>query len=189
MKILKSIILILTTIICTSCLSSPAFAYTIQGKVAYVYDGDTIKLKVENQYHRIRLASIDSPEKDQPYGIESTLLLRKLIQNKTVLANIIDTDKYGRKIAYIQLVTPQALRASPPNRGALADISSIMLANGAAWHYKAFDKTSAQYDIHYALEEQAKSNKQGLWAQTNPIAPWVWRKKTNENMKTRTIQT
>ena len=163
MKILKSIILILTTIICTSCLSSPAFAYTIQGKVIYIYDGDTIKLKTENQYHRIRLASIDAPEKDQPYGIESTLLLRKLLQKNTVLANIIDTDKYGRKIAYIQLENK--------------DISSIMLANGAAWHYKAFDKTSAKYDLHYALEQQARINKRGLWAQANPIAPWIWRKR------------
>ena len=175
MKTLKPIILILTTIICTSCLASPAFAYTLQGTVVYVYDGDTILLKETSHgvtsalegRHRVRLASIDAPEKDQPYGIEATLLLRKLLQNNTVLANIIDTDKYGRKIAYVQL-DDHGVRP--------LDISSIMLANGAAWHYKAFDKTSAQYDLHYALEQQARANKRGLWAQTNPIAPWIWRK-------------
>ena len=122
MKTIKIIILIISVIICTSCAAAPAFAYTIEGKVVYVYDGDTVLLK-ENTYN----------------------------------------------------TTPQALRASPPNRGALADISSIMLANGAAWHYKAFDKTSAQYDLHYALEQQARTNKLGLWAQEKLVAPWIWR--------------
>lgn len=130
MKTIKIIILIISVIICTSCAAAPAFAYTIEGKVVYVYDGDTVLLK-ENTYnttpqalrastpirgalHRIRLASIDAPEKSQPYGLEATILLRRLVQNKTVLAHVQDIDKYGRKIAYIQLVTPQALRASPP---------------------------------------------------------------------------
>ena len=182
MKLIKILALIFSVLFCTSCTPTPALAYTIKGTVAYVYDGDTIKLKTENQYHRIRLASIDAPEKDQPYGIEATLLLRRLLQNKTVLAHVQDTDKYGRKIAYIQLddhgvtakVSRVPFRVDPLVN---SDISSIMLANGAAWHYKTFDKTSAQYDLHYALEQQAKTNKRGLWAQTNPIAPWIWRKK------------
>lgn len=136
MKTIKIIILIISAIICANCAAAPALAYTIEGKVVYVYDGDTVLLE-ENTYN----------------------------------------------------ITPQALRASSPIRGALpakqpctlirgalVDISSIMLANGAAWHYKAFDKTSAQYDLHYALEQEAKSNKRGLWAQDYPIAPWTWRK-------------
>ena len=171
MKLIKILALIFSVLICTSCTPSPAFAYTIQGEVIYVYDGDTIKLKAENQYHKIRLASIDAPEKDQPYGIEATLLLRRLLQNKTVLAHVQDTDKYGRKIAYVHI--NDHLHCPLGN----SDISSIMLANGAAWHYKAFDKSSAQYDLHYALEQHARINKRGLWAQPNPIAPWLWRKK------------
>ena len=179
MKQIKTIILILSLIICTSCSCTPALAYTLQGKVIYVYDGDTLLLKENMQgttpqalrasppnrgaFTRIRLASIDAPEKDQPYGLEATMLLRNLIQNKTVLANVIDIDKYGRKIAYIKFENK--------------DISSIMLANGAVWYYKAFDNTSAQSDLHYSLEQEARVSKRGLWAQASPIAPWVWRKK------------
>ena len=184
MKLIKILALIFSVLICTSCTPSPAFAYTLQGTVVYVYDGDTILLKEADHdhgvtsalegRHRVRLASIDAPEKDQPYGIESTLLLRKLLQNNTVLANIIDIDKYGRKIAYVHI--NDHLHCPLGN----SDISSLMLANGAAWHYKAFDKTSAQYDMHYALEQQARANKRGLWAQENPIAPWVWRKQSSQ---------
>ena len=178
MKLIKILALIFSVLICTSCTPSPAFAYTLQGTVVYVYDGDTLLLKEADHgvRHRVRLASIDAPEKDQPYGIESTLLLRKLLQNNTVLANIIDTDKYGRKIAYVHI--NDHLHCPLGN----SDISSIMLANGAAWHYKAFDKTSAQYDLHYALEQQAKTNKRGLWAQVTPIAPWIWRKQKRTSL-------
>ena len=190
MKQIKTMILILSLIICTSCSCTPALAYTLQGKVIYVYDGDTLLLKENMQgttpqalrasppnrgaFTRIRLASIDAPEKDQPYGAESTLLLRKLIQNKTVLAHVQDTDKYGRKIAYIQLSNKDTATVSDP-LAVSKDISSIMLANGAAWHYKAFDKTKAKYNLHYAIEQQARFNKRGLWAQEKPIAPWLWR--------------
>ena len=135
-------------------------------------------------FTRIRLASIDAPEKDQPYGIEATLLLRRLLQNKTVLAHVQDTDKYGRKIAYIYFpkITSHSEQANcvtsilshtNPN---LLSVNCYLLTAGAAWHYKAFDKTSAKYDLHYALEQEARANKRGLWVQANPIAPWLWRK-------------
>lgn len=47
MKILNLIMLIISAIVCTSCTPTPTFAYTLQGTVAYVYDGDTIKQKAE----------------------------------------------------------------------------------------------------------------------------------------------
>ena len=163
LTIIRTLILIAITIIITACSPIPVMAHTIiWGKVIYVYDGDTLTLREGNNYYRIRLAAIDAPEKDQPYGIEAAQLLRSLVQYKTVLASILDTDKYGRDIAYIYL----------DNR----EINSVMLEQGAAWHYAYFDHDKQRYSLHHALEQKARQNKLGLWSQHSFIQPWVWRR-------------
>jgi micrococcal nuclease len=44
---------------------------------------------------------------------------------------------------------------------------------GLAWHYKQYNK-----DEELAkLEQQAQQNKIGLWSQSNPVAPWDFRRK------------
>ena len=54
-------------------LYSSALADTLQGKVVKIADGDTVTIvDDQNKKHRIRLAGIDAPEKDQPYGDIST---------------------------------------------------------------------------------------------------------------------
>ena len=53
-------------------LYSPTLADTLQGKVVKVADGDTVTIVDDNgKKHRIRLAGIDAPEKDQPHDKES----------------------------------------------------------------------------------------------------------------------
>jgi len=90
---------LLSMIIMALIIPITANAKTLTGKVVYIYDGDTIGLiDSKNCYHRLRLASIDAPETDQPYGIEATLLLRTLLYKRQVIATIIGTDKY-KKIA------------------------------------------------------------------------------------------
>ena len=163
---LKIALLTLLTLLFTACSPVPALAYPLQGTVTYVYDGDTILLQEADTFHRIRLASIDAPEKDQPYGSEATQFLRTLIQNKTVLASVQDTDKYGRLIAHIYIDD--------------REISNAMLANGYAWHLAYFDRNDPRFALHQALELQARKAKLGLWQDDNPIAPWLWRTK-NKN--------
>ena len=63
-------------------LYSPALADTLQGKVVKFADGDTVTIVDDlGDKHRIRLAGIDAPEKDQPYGLESTKNLERLINS------------------------------------------------------------------------------------------------------------
>ena len=45
-----------------------ANAYEIIGKVTKVVDGDTIHVLADNVRYKIRLASIDAPERNQPLG-------------------------------------------------------------------------------------------------------------------------
>jgi len=56
------------------------WADTLQGNVVKVADGDTVTIVDERgDKHRIRLGGIDAPEKDQPYGSESTKNLEWLV--------------------------------------------------------------------------------------------------------------
>ena len=56
-------------IIC--CLTLPASAETIVGKVVGVTDGDTLTLRTEAETLRVRLEAIDTPERGQPYGTKA----------------------------------------------------------------------------------------------------------------------
>ena len=44
---------------------------------------------------------------------------------------------------------------------------------GLAWHYKKYSADST-YSL---LENRALMAKKGLWAEKEPVAPWLWRKR------------
>jgi endonuclease YncB( thermonuclease family) len=48
---------------------------------------------------------------------------------------------------------------------------------GLAWHYKKYQKEQSVDDRRtYAYaEEQARTEKQGLWLDPQPTPPWDWR--------------
>lgn len=62
---------------------SVAQAETFSGKVVGIADGDTLTvLTASRQQHKIRLAEIDAPEKDQPFGTNSKQSLTDLCFGK-----------------------------------------------------------------------------------------------------------
>ena len=53
--------------------------------VISITDGDTIKvLSHDNEQLKIRLASIDAPERKQPYGTKSKQMLANFVGNQKV---------------------------------------------------------------------------------------------------------
>ena len=82
------------------CLS--ACAGSITGKVTRVSDGDTVwvtdaaKLK-----HKVRLDRIDAPEKDQPWGRESSAVLKGWVFGKDVRVEYAKRDQYGRILGIV----------------------------------------------------------------------------------------
>lgn len=75
------------------------FASELDCRVVALSDGDTFTcLDAAQQQHKIRLANIDTPEKNQPYGAKAKQVLRGLIFNKQVLVETQEFDRYGRTI-------------------------------------------------------------------------------------------
>ncbi len=54
-----------------------------------------------------------------------------------------------------------------------------MVRAGLAWRYVQFDRRNE----FGGLEEEARRQRRGLWAEAHPIAPWEWRK-TEKDRKT-----
>ncbi len=132
-------------------------AQTISGIASNIDDGDTFKLKKSNGgIINIRLANIDAPELSQTHGKISRDYLKKMIDGKKVVVEVQRVDALGRCIGVVFLNS--------------ININDQLIANGHAWHYAM----SKNINI-CKIENMARRNKVGLWADPNPISPWEYR--------------
>lgn len=139
--------------------SFSVFGAEIVGKVVKVSDGDTITIiDTENQKHKIRLDKIDATELKQSYGIKSKNYLEKLIYQKKVKVVYTKKDRYKRILGIVFLEDKE--------------INLEMVKNGYAWHYSYYDHTPS----YIQAEKQAREMKIGLWSESNPTNPYIFRK-------------
>ena len=129
------------------------------GRVVNVADGDTITVLRGNTQVKVRLTEIDAPEKKQAFGNRSTQSLSDLCFGKTAVLDEKGKDRYGRTLAR---VTCDGV-----------DANAEQVRRGMAWVYDRYvtDKTL------YAVQEEAKEERLGLWHDVKPVPPWEWRKK------------
>jgi len=141
-----------------------AWADIVQGRVVAISDGDTVKiLDATNTQHTIRLAGIDAPESRQAFGQRSKQHLSMLVFKREVTADCSKTDKYRREICKILL------------DGVDANLEQVKA--GMAWHYKQYAKEQSAQDraLYDSAESSARAGRLGLWADREPVPPWVWR--------------
>lgn len=137
---------------------------TLTGVVVSVHDGDTARISSGGTEYSIRLDSIDAPELAQPYGSTAQAALSNLIKDKNVTVAYSKSDQYGRIVGAIFTESCQ-----------YANLQQV--ATGMAWFYKAYQceiSASARLAFQQA-QDNAVTNQLGLWAQTDPEAPWFFR--------------
>jgi len=142
----------------------------ITGIVTKVADGDTVTLKAEGTIHKIRLAEIDTPERDQPYGLIAKAALTELLLDKRVRVKVVkESDRYGRVIGRIFL--------------GHTDVSAYMVEMGHTMVYRRY----LTDDSLLELEDNAKSNQLGLWKlpQEDRVPPWIWRQQQRNEATTK----
>ena len=122
-----------------------------------MYDGDTIAVETAQGQIRVRLYGIDAPEKDQPYGAESTAYLEQLVGQKQVDIYPVCLDKYKRYLAKVFVNNNYT--------------NLLMVKAGLAWEYSGGKQN---FELKTA-EERAQRQNLGLWIQPNPTAPWKHR--------------
>lgn len=129
------------------------------GTVVKVIDGDTIDVQLSSGPIRVRLNSIDTPEKDQPWGPEAAAALASRVAGQQVMLNVITQDQYDRLVAVVFLGDQS--------------INAWMVQQGNAWAYRHY-LDDASYCV---WEGDARAARLGLWSLPagSRRAPWEWR--------------
>lgn len=140
------------------CANGLAHSEEFVAEVIAVLDGDTVLIKRASGLLKIRLAEIDAPEKAQTFGETSKHSLSNMVLGKQVKFISQTMDQYGRMVAHLSVDG--------------LDVNAEQIRLGMAWEYSNFHGNKALV----ALQNEAKQAPRGLWAQSNPTPPWVWRK-------------
>ena len=135
------------------------------GSVIKVVDGDTLDVQVGPGKHRIRLAEIDAPERNQPWGDEAKQSLAFKVLKQEVRVVVTDTDRYGRQVGKIFL--------------GQTDINRSMVSEGHAWVYRQYSQDERLIEIEIMAREAGV----GLWNRSDAVPPWDWRKGKRSNRR------
>ncbi len=128
------------------------------GKVIKITDGDTFELLLDNKtILKVRMQGIDAPEKKQTDYNSSKSFLSSLIFGKRIKIIEKSKDKYRRSLAEIYVKDQW--------------INLTMITKGYAWHYKKYSLNSQLAKA----ELTARKKKIGIWKNSTPIAPWIFR--------------
>jgi len=133
----------------------PANGDRVSGVVAGVVDGDTITVQIGVQKFTVRYIGIDTPETNvQPperMGPEATARNRELVSGKRVTLisdpEVGNTDRYDRLLRFI--VVDEVF------------VNATLVREGLARYYAS---PNACGKLFFALENEARSAKAGLWA-------------------------
>lgn len=146
----------------TSALKTKGF----NGKVISILDGDTIKILSETKEElTIQLNGIDCPERDQVYGKEAKEFTKNLVLSLKVLIRPSKKD-IRQTIADVILEDGR-------------NLSQELIKAGYAWW--SFENSTDELLAH--LESKAKIEKVGLWANPDPIPPWIFRQQLKASIQ------
>lgn len=151
------------------------------GKCVKILDGDTVEIQTrESETVTVHLVGIDAPEIGQSFSDEAIEMLSEMI-GRVVCITTTGVDEQGEIVGFmfdqptvvfddednptveeIELVMKQA-----------ANQNHLLLRKGLAWYsyeYSASEKLAE-------VERRAREGKEGLWADEDVVAPWVWRRR------------
>lgn len=135
-------------------------------QVVSIHDGDTIKVRQGNRIEKIRFACLDAPELSQPLGKASRDNLQRLIDKagNRVNLEILNTDRYGRKIAEVYTTHPQQL------------LQEAQIKSGLAYVYHQYLNNCPDATLVKRAEAIARHKRAGVWHDPNSIRPWNYRR-------------
>ena len=156
----EALFLILFTII-------PCRVLAWSGKVVDVASGEVITVVRNGELVKVVLYGIDCPEEQQPFSHEAQKFTAKMVLGKNAEIEQIREDKQGKIVAIVaverRLLNEEIVKA------------------GLGWVHSH----SCSWPIcetWKALQLRAKLDKLGLWQETEPTAPWVFRRKRNTDI-------
>lgn len=144
--------------------NNPGKGFVPTWEVLNVHDGDTLRARQGQRIERVRFACIDAPELAQPLGKESRDYLKSLIAQNgdRVTLKIVDTDRYGRKVAEV-FAGSKFLQAE-------------QVKSGMAYVYERYLNNCPDAVAVKQAEDFAQQQRLGVWTDPNSEKPWDYRK-------------
>lgn len=134
-----------------------------RGVPVRVIDGDTIRIKRQDEEIRVRLYGIDCPEKDLRYSRQVKAFVEEAIDGKTLAVEELYLDRYKRSVCIIT-VDGRVLNRE-------------LVAAGLAWVYPLYCTDKVLCDEWRNDEIQAREKALGIWSlESAPTPPWRHRK-------------
>ena len=141
--------------------SSSGWTKDFTSEVVGVLDGDTIEVLNGHHTERIRLSSIDCPEKGQAFGKRAKQAASDLAFGKQVTLQTHGYDKYKRTLGDVLLSDG-------------TNVNQELVKQGWCWWYRKYAPENGELE---RLETEAREAKKGLWADPQPVPPWEARKR------------
>lgn len=134
------------------------------GTVISTGDGDTLRVDLGGEAVTTRIACIDAPETAQPFGAEAADRLAQALPSGTpVTLRIVDTDRYGRRVA-------EVYRAGQ-------SVGLQLVAEGYAVVYDEYlASCGATQEDYRQAEATAQAAQLNFWSQAVPLMPWDFRR-------------
>jgi endonuclease YncB( thermonuclease family) len=139
------------------------------GRLVAVLDGDRLQIaKADSEQGVVlRLGGIDAPEEGQPFWQEAKTFLDRLLAGKPFRVTVrrpLLQDTGGLSVGNI--VLPDG---STANRA--------LITAGLAWaDEEEFQDDDAGMQELKVLEAEARKARRGLWADPEPVPPWLYRR-------------
>lgn len=139
----------------------PSDIHTFDAEVVSVTDGDTIKVRINDQVEAVRFLLVDTPETnhprlgEQPFGQEAKAFTKKMLEGKTVQLekDVSDRDKYGRLLYYLYIDGKS--------------VQEELLRNGLARVAYVYVPNTKYVDQYYAIQKEAQEKGIGIWSVEN----------------------
>jgi endonuclease YncB( thermonuclease family) len=123
-------------------------------KVVDVFDGDTLIVSLEGRAEIIKLFGVDSPEKEQPFGLEARGFSSEMVSGRVIQIIPMEKSRYEMVKVYYE------------NKC----LNEELLKAGYAWY-----NINGSIDERWVqMEQQARYERKGLWSEDNPVPPWQY---------------
>lgn len=135
----------------------------VKGVVVEVAEGDILKVySTDGDTLTVKLRNIECPEIEQDFGDEAMAYTTKMCLKETVTVVYEEKDRDRNALGTVNL-------------GNGKDVGAELLEKGLAWHYMKGLSLGPQSTLYLELEQKAREKEKGLWKESNPMAPWVFR--------------
>ena len=131
------------------------------GRVGFVFDGDTLRVRVGIGGVVVRIWGIDAPEAGQFFFWGARDLLCRLVGGRNVVLRVEGRDRWGRLVCRVSVAS-------------VGDVGLAMVREGGAWWYRGWARGASGLRV---AQRAAVARRVGLWAERGAVAPWLWRKR------------